>query len=35
MQQVLPFLAPKDDKYFSHCSYIKNIPPISPHPLFG
>ena len=35
MQEVLLFLAPKDNKDFSHCSLIKNFPPISPHPLFG
>ena len=35
MQEVLLFLAPEDNKDFSHCSLIKNFPSISPHPLFG
>ena len=35
MQEILLFLVPKDNKDFSHCSLIKNFPPISPHPLFG
>ena len=35
MQEVLLFLAPEDNKDFSHCSLIKNFPSISPTPSLG